>query len=175
MKNRLTLVFLIMSTFSVSGVAQQNPRSFSVSPNSLHLGFFADASMLNIKYERAMVPLKFGFVAAGAGVGVGMSGDSRSLLGYEGFEKERTFATLPHHITYNFGKAGHFLETGMGGTLFLGSPAQDYIAYPMLGYRFQNSGNIKSNFRVFLQLPFPENPGPEVFFIPFGFSLGTSF
>ncbi len=170
-----TLTFLSCLLFGVSVTAQDiSYQSDTISKNNISVTFFGDASMLNLKYERVLSPFRFGFFTASLGAGLGMSGDSRNFLESESFEEKQFFGVIPHHFTANFGSGKHFFEAGIGGTVFTGAPAQDYIGYPILGYRFQNSGNIKSNFRIFVQSPIFENPGPEVLFMPLGFSMGFS-
>lgn len=176
MKNCNPLILSLLIVIAGSSVYAQNYASDSkvISQNNILIGFLADASMINIKYERVLKSTNFGFASAAVGAGLGMSGNSESIYTSESFQEKELFGSLPHHLTFNFGKNRHFLETGIGGSLLMGGPTQDYVGYPMLGYRFQNAGSIKSNFRIYLQLPIAGNPGPDVLFIPLGFSIGTS-
>lgn len=176
MKNGKLIILLLIIVLAGGSLFAQRYAGDSkiVSKNHILISFLADASMINIKYERVLKSTNFGFASAAVGAGLGMSGNSESIYTSESFQEKELFGSLPHHLTFNFGKNRNFLETGIGGSLLMGGPNQDYVGYPMLGYRFQNAGSIKSNFRIYLQLLIAGNPGPDVLFIPLGFSIGTS-
>ena len=72
-----------------------------------------------------------GFYDARAGVG-GYNSDAQNYI------------SIPHALTYNFGKKHHFLETGIGGTIaneynkYLNGTTDQRMKYfvgPMVGYR----------------------------------------
>lgn len=164
---------IAFSTFLIICIMWFADAQVITSSNNYFLSFLGDASAVSLKYERSY-SFKSGFVATGVGVGIGTSG-LFGTLSNESISEKSSFATIPHHVTYNLGRGKHFLEAGFGGSVLLGSPNEDYLVYPTLGYRFQNFGNFKSNFRVFVQAPLGGNPGNDVLFIPLGFSLGSSF
>ena len=82
--------------------AQQSSNDYRIEQNArknnILISFLADASMINVKYERMVKSLPFGFVSAGAGVGLGISGNSGSLYSSESLEEKEFFGTLPHYI-----------------------------------------------------------------------------
>lgn len=170
----LSLVITLGADFLYSQPIKDHRIEENIRKNNFLINFLADASMINVKYERSMMPFNFGFFSTGIGAGIGVSGQSNSLS-TESIAEKYFFVTVPHHFTANFGGNKHFFEAGVGATAFIGSPHLDYLPYPTIGYRFQNSGSNQSVFRFFVQTPIGGNPGPDVFFIPFGFSIGTAF
>ncbi|WP_417603450.1 hypothetical protein [Owenweeksia hongkongensis] len=78
---RFTVLLLLITIAGGSLFAQGYANDSKVdSKNNILIGFLADASMVNIKYERVIKPFNFGFVTAGVGTGLGMSGNSCNFL-----------------------------------------------------------------------------------------------
>jgi len=85
------------------------------------------------------------------------------------------YLTLPHHITGNLGRGKHFLEFELGGTIIYGNTNQNYLIYPIFGYRLHPLNSNKVNFRLFGNIPFSGLNTEDILFSPFGLSLGISF
>jgi hypothetical protein len=84
------------------------------------------------------------------------------------------YLVVPHYLTFNIGKNGHFFEMGLGGTT--ASPiTQPYLFYPVLGYRYMHYSTIRRNFRVTVSLPFSKFKNDAIVYFPFGISIGMCF
>jgi hypothetical protein len=65
--------------------------------------------------------------------------------------------TIPHQLTYNFGRKNNFLEAGIGGVYWQGYENQEngkeqlysYNIVPIVGYR-KNFSNNKMVFRIYI-------------------------
>ena len=84
------------------------------------------------------------------------------------------YLTFPHHITVNLGKGESFLEFGLGGTIINGNTSNNYLLYPIIGYRTQSLRSNVLNFRIFCMVYNFWNLGDDedVIFFPIGMSLG---
>lgn len=105
------------------------------------------------------------------GMGVGVLG--KPDFG-DNFDLQTLCFNLPHHLTTNIGGGHHFFEAGIGGMAINADFLNHYLVYPLIGYRFQNSGKYPTSFRFFVQYPLVQTSDP-VYFIPVGISLGQSF
>lgn len=166
--------------------AQQAQVSiFSRPLNNLNINLLGDGSLISLNYERLFsVKPKF-FLTGKLGLGYNEEFEFRVCLfgpcTIKSTQKVINFLTIPHHITGNFGRRSLFFEVGLGGTLFSGNGVINHIVYPIVGLRVQPRRINKLNFRVFGCLPFGSEIGSvgiglnEVFFFPFGLSLGYCF
>ena len=83
---------------------------------------------------------------------------------------------IPHHITGNLGKGKHLFEFGVGASIILGNTNQNYLLYPIVGYRIHPLKSNKLNFRVNLSIPYTAIGYTEdIMFSPFGLSAGIIF
>ncbi len=143
----LSLALSITATFLF---AQDNIEKTDKRPsNIISLNLLGDISTLSINYERLfwVDPTLFGT----AKIGIGFN-KRLNLLG-DTFSQPTTFPTIPIHLTANIGKGDHFFEFGLGGTMLLKSNVQDYLLYPILGYRMVLLKSQGINFRIFALYP----------------------
>jgi hypothetical protein len=148
--------------------------SSSVPANSINLNLLGRASNVAISYERLFPLMSFLVFAADLGAGYGkqlqLTVDSTNL------NEPPKYLTIPHQISFNVGKGRSFLEIGVGGTATIGNVYPHYLFYPVVGYRFQplTSGNMKVRLYGNLLLVRHED-FRNIFFVPFGISLGFCF
>lgn len=170
----LTRIFLaLILLISVSNIDGQNTiDSIKTRPlNSLNINILGDASIFSAHFEK-LFPLKGNFLIAGK-LGVGYN-EELVICVFGNCSPPEKYFTVPHHITLNYGRKKHFIEVGLGGTLLVGNTEQ-YLFYPILGYRFLPLKTNKINFRVFGEVPISDWEKINVIFIPFGISVGLSF
>jgi hypothetical protein len=168
MRKMILVVVLALSGTCLS--AQNKIDTTDTRPrNNIYVNLLGDASIMSINYERLFLINPCFFLAGKFGLGY----NEKFQLSF--FGKSTTspepYITIPFHITSNFGKGRHFFEFGLGGTII----NKNDCLYPILGYRFQpiKSGDI--SFRIFGSIPFSGNEPNNIFFIPFGLSVGVSF
>ena len=82
--------------------------------------------------------------------------------------------TITHHITGNLGKGRHFAKFGLGGTIINGNTDQNYLAYPIVGYRLHPLRSKKAKFRIYGSVPFTGLDTEDILYAPFGLSVGIS-
>lgn len=140
--------------------------------NGIYLNLLGDASLISVNYER-IVFVSPAFALSGK-LGLGYNKEFKLCL-FGVCPPADEYATIPHHITVNFGKGRHFFEFGLGGTLISGNKSQPYLLYPIFGYRILPLSSNKTNFRLFAQIPFQRLEKPGILFSPIGLSLGVSF
>lgn len=169
------MLLLVIINFSLIIMAQDEERPPLPDPkNSINVDFLGNASLLAISYERIYRISRNFFLAGKIGTGYGRE----LLLDYYDtlVTKFPVYLSFPHQFTCNIGKSRHFLEAGVGGTVAIGDVSPHYVPYITAGYRFQPlyAGNVK--FRVFGNyLPVKHRNYRNIFFVPFGLSLGLCF
>jgi hypothetical protein len=167
----LIIVFVISGTFLF---AQNNGDSTDIRPiNNINLNIFGDASIISLNYERLFLFNKYFFITGKIGIGYN---EEFKLCIFGPCSPPEKYITIPHYITGNLGKGRHFIEFGLGGTIINGKTNQHYWLYPIVGYKLQPLKSNKVNFRIFASIPFSGLYSVEdIYFIPFGLSLGVCF
>ena len=140
--------------------------------NNLYINLFGDASLFSFNYER-LFPLGSTLVISGK-AGIGYNEALRICI-WGICPPPNGFATIPHHITVNWGKGYNFFEFGLGGTSIIGNTNQHYFLYTILGYRLMPLRSNKTSFRIFGILPFSGFSSDDIILFPFGISLGVNF
>jgi hypothetical protein len=142
--------------------------------NSINVDLLGNASLVSVSYERIIKISRNSFLAGKLGVGYG----KELLLDY--YDTLATefpvYLSFPHQITFNLGKSRHFIEAGVGGTITIGDVSPHYVPYITAGYRLQPlyAGNVK--FRIYGNfLPVNHKNYRNIYFVPFGLSLGLCF
>jgi hypothetical protein len=169
MKKLIMVLFVV--AFSGLSFAQTPENEKPTRPlNSINLNFLGDASIISLHYDR-LHPINPSMMLS-TKIGMGYNEDFLLCI-FGPCAPPKSYVTLPHHVTANFGKKKHFLEVGMGGTLIGGDTDRPYMLYPILGYRFLplNPGNL--NFRIFGQYPLQEEG--DYLFAGVGISVGYCF
>jgi len=168
-KNIFITIFILAFSFTVSG-QEKIKKEFTVQKNSayinLNMPFFAPS----VEYGRVLHSGSKGFLDASAGIG------SISFAGG---------VTVPHKLSFNFGKESSFLEVGIGGVYWNGTTdasgyterESSYNIGPVLGWRKYTKSNFF--FRIYMNpliLSPIRNDFEDVFYIlNTGFSFGYSF
>lgn len=173
MKRIILLLVLFYSTLTIRAQNDERPP-VSDPKNSVNIDLLGNATLVGISYERIIKISRNSFLAGKVGVGYG----KELLLDYYDTlaTKFPVYISLPHQITFNIGKNRNFIEAGAGGTIILGNASPHYVPYFTAGYRFRPlyAGNIK--FRIFGNfLPINHKSYRNIFFVPFGMSLGLCF
>ena len=168
------ILFLILIISGKIIFAQDNDDFAVKRPvNSIYINLLGDASIVSINYERILSIDSRVIWTSKLGLGFNERLDFR----WPGAPSRPPvyFLTMPHHITGNLGKGRHLFEFGLGGTIIIGNTNFPYLYYPIVGYRILPLRSNKTNFRIYVQIPFSGLDPGDVLFIPFGFSLGRSF
>lgn len=180
MKKYFLLYLLLVLSSHVLDAQEPTDSIFLRPKNNVNLEALGSASLVSLNYDRLFVVNQNLMLSSKIGVGFNQAltfciGDCDKKIG---------LLTVPHHLTINIGKRYHFLELGVGGTLFTGYHlAQQYVLYPLIGYRGTPLKSGKGNFRIFALIPFSsENNNSHLFLnkdnvliLPFGLSFGLSF
>jgi len=167
------LILIIISSKSVLFAQKADERSDKRPDNNVYVNLLGDASWISINYERRFFVRTPYFLTGKLGYGYN---EEFQLCLWDNFcTPDHKYITVPHHITVNVGNGRHFLEVGIGGTYIMGHTDQDYLLYPILGYRLHPLRKNKINFRLYGQVPFTGLVTEDIIFIPFGMSLGLSF
>jgi len=169
------ILLLAFLNFGLIIIAQEDERRPVPNPkNSINADFLGNATLVGVSYERIFKISRNLFLAGKIGTGYG----KQLLLDYYDSlaTKFPVYLSFPHQITFNIGKNRHFIEAGVGGTVTIGDVSPHYVPYITAGYRLQPlyAGNIK--FRVFGNfIPVNHKNYHNIFFMPFGLSLGLCF
>lgn len=171
MKKIILITILLISTTIL--FAQNHEKIIDIRPlNGINISLSGDASIFSINYERQFL-VRPTFILSSK-LGLGYNKELRFCI-FSSCTPERTYLTIPHHITGNIGKGIHFFEFGLGGTIIKGNTTQPYLFYPIIGYRILPLKPGKFSFRIFGQLPFSGLLTDDISFFPFGLSFGASF
>ncbi|MBK9255188.1 MAG: hypothetical protein IPM42_06830 [Saprospiraceae bacterium] len=164
-------IFFIFVFHSMFSLAQGEDKIKSEMPlNSYYVNILGDASLISINYERILLKNSKGLIAAKVGLGYGREFE---ICLFGNCSSEQSFLTIPHHITKSFGSRNKFFEVGLGATMMISNEYNKYLIYPIVGYRLHPLKNLGLNFRIYVQFPLTDID--QIFFIPIGVSLGTSF
>lgn len=171
MKNLFAFLFFVLLHATLSAQSQavlpvERPM------NNLNLSILGDASLISMNYEMLTRIHKNTFVSTALGFGY-QSSFNMCIDGPCDNIDSKKYLSIPHRLTGNFGFKRSFLELGVGGTYFVGDIDKHYLLYTILGYRFQPLKPGRPVFRLFLNLP--TRQVSNIWFIPFGTSLGISF
>ena len=166
----LTLIAISLLVTTSIFSQEETQKKFSVPKNStyinLNMPFFAPS----IEYGRVLHSGTKGFLDASAGIG------SISFAGG---------VTVPHKLSYNFGKKSSFLEVGVGSVYWNGTTnasgyterESSYNLGPVLGWRKYTKKHFF--FRIYMNpliLSPISNDFEDIFYIlNTGFSFGYSF
>lgn len=170
MKKVVLIFFLLITSVVVHAQHLSEPLA-SRQDNSIYINFFGDGSLISVNYERRFHVSSHFFLSSKIGIGV----EPRWQLCIFVCDPFRAFATIPHHFTGIIGKGEHFFEFGLGGTVVFAHPTQPYFLYPMVAYRFLSILPSKANVRIYVQWPFSGIKTDNIFFRPFGLSIGGNF
>jgi hypothetical protein len=167
---RITLISVL--AFSIMSVSAQedSPNAAEIPRNGIFVSILGDGSNVSLNYERLIRINDFIFLTGSLGAGYG-----KQLTLTDTISKP-AYLTIPAHITFNAGKGRHFAEAGFGSTAAIGDVYPHLLYYLTGGYRFQplNPGNL--SIRIYGNWLFNRNAGiRNVYFVPFGISLGITF
>lgn len=178
MMRHFLLSLILTSTLLLN--AQEPTDSMFLRPkNNVNLEVLGSASLVSLNFDRLFVVNPNLMLSGKIGVGFNQS----QTFCFGDCDKKIGLLTVPHHLTINIGKKHHFLELGVGGTLFTGYHlAQQYVLYPLIGYRGTPLKSGKGNFRIFALIPFSSKNNNSLLFLnkdnvlilPFGLSFGLS-
>ena len=166
MRKQILITVLVIAGTAL--FAQNNERPL----NSIQINLLGDASIISINYDKQFL-ISSTFILSGK-LGLGYNEEFKLCIWGPCSPPEK-YMTIPHHITGNIGKGRHFFEFGLGRTVINGNTNQNYLLYPIVGYRILPLNSSKLNFRIFGQIPFSGLETEDIIFIPFGLSLGISF
>lgn len=169
--NKMTIL-IIFCFFASSGFSQVQETPGPKKLNSISINVLGDASLISGNFER--LHLLHPKLALSGKIGLGFN-KTLNLICIDKCPDTHAYLTLPHHITSIYGNGRHFLEMGLGGTLLIGNSTSAYYLYPMAGYRYQPLVKKSLQFRIYLQYPILGFDDSDAFFIPLGFSFGSSF
>lgn len=176
--NTNTLKGQAQEKFSQAGILSDNLILVTENKrplNNISVSLLGDFTLIGANYER-FVPIESGLHLSGK-IGLGYL---REIFCVWGCEYDHGFATIPYHLTANFGRKRSFLEVGIGATYVVNN---FNLPYAIVGYKFLSMEAGKINFRVFGQLPLSYQDAPpersfytnHLLFIPFGVSVGFGF
>lgn len=167
------IILIIISSTGINYAQKVEEKTDSRPSNNIHINLLGDASLISINYERRFFVRPAYFLIGKLGYGYN---EEFQICIWDGLcSPEHKFITVPLHISVNVGNGRHFLESGIGGTIILGHTTENFILYPIIGYRLHPLKKNKINFRIFVEYPFSGYLLKEdVLFIPVGFSLGLS-
>ena len=180
---KLAIILVLISLKLILFSQNEPSKKFIRTKNNFHVSLFSEGSYFSGNYERMFLVSPNLFVTSRIGLGYAENFTQRIF----GTHKVDKYLANIYHLTLNIGIKKHFLEAGMGGTLFLRSSNQKAFFYPMVGYRFQPIWPGGVVFRVYGALPIAHEPDSflmrlfsdshreNVLFIPFGISIGTNF
>ena len=173
MKKIVLLLVLTISSISLSAQGKAGiPDTTDTRPqNNIFLNLLGDASIISINYERLLFISPDFFLAGKLGVGY----NEEFNICLSGECPSESFTTITHHITGNLGKGRHLVELGLGGTIINGNTDENYLAYPIVGYRLHPLKSGKVSFRIYGSVPFTGLDTEDILFMPVGISVGISF
>ncbi|HNY15198.1 MAG TPA: hypothetical protein PKI12_06640 [Bacteroidales bacterium] len=167
------LIIIILCSVAVQGIfAQERGVPAGRRPsNTISVNLLGDGSNVSLNYEKLFRLNDFLFFTARAGAGYGrqltLGNDSLNLPVY---------LAIPVHVTINAGKGRHFAELGMGNTLNSGNVDPHYLYFLIYGYRFYPLNRNNISIRIFGNLLLNKKDDyHNLYFVPFGFSLGYVF
>ena len=164
----LMFIGLFMSTMAFSQVNSDVTDNQKVRKNSVDLTLGGSGLFLSANYSRTILVKPSYFVNASAGIGTVV------MIGG---------VSVPHQLTFNFGKKSSFLELGLGGTFWTGKSndsgytetISSYYLSPIVGWRKNFDNNLV--FRAYANpLIYISGAQSEYAVTPFmGISLGYKF
>jgi len=152
--------------------AQENNTRLQEKPeNCVTISLLGDGSNVSLNYERLFPLNSYLFISGRIGTGYGrqltLNSDSIAMPIY---------LSVPAHVTLNAGKGRHYAEIGMGNTITIGNVNPHYLYYVILGYKFYPLTPYNISIRIFGNLLLNnENDFRNIYFVPFGLSLGYTF
>lgn len=162
----------ILSLLLIRLLAQDKPDPIGDIPESnINLNLLGDASLISINYERLFFVNSTSFLTGKIGVGYN---EEFQLCIWGPCSPSEKYLTIPHHITGNLGSGRRFIEFGLGGTIISGNTNQNYLLYPIVGYRQLLLESNTVNFRIFGSIPFSGLDTEDILFVPIGLSVGIS-
>lgn len=169
------ILFLLLFCFEMyAEIKDSSKTNFSgnVIINSVNLDLLGQASLLSANFEN-MIGLTTNVIFSWK---LGLGYNEEFDICFSGdCGPPKSYVTLPHSISFNFGGKGHYLETNIGGTILLGETKQPYIPNVLVGYRLIDLNRNKMTFRVFFQYPIRGYNHPDILFFPVGLSVGFNF
>lgn len=165
-------IVLLIATIIAEGqlTAQKVPIKDMMPEHFIVLNLYGDASVFSLHYDRQSALKEGAFFSTK--LGIGYNEEWRICALSSCTSPPARYMTVPHHITYNTGFNKHYFEIGMGATLLTYPATQNYIVYPILGYRRVPAEEKRFQFRVFGQIPFTGLDTKDILFVPLGLSLG---
>ena len=129
-------------------------------------GSLAGPSLISFHIEYQAPINEYLFIAMSTGVGY------QEEFRFFDRNNVRTYATIPNQLSLNFGNYQHSAEVGLG-LLTVINANQTFVPYTEIAYRYQPKIEPgKPLFRIYFALPYGRKDVNEIFFIPFGFSIG---
>ncbi|MCU0461386.1 MAG: hypothetical protein MUF36_05140 [Bacteroidales bacterium] len=159
-------------SFPIGIYAQENNPKFQEKPkNCVTVSLLGDGSNVSLNYERLLPLNNYLFISGRLGAGYGrqltLNSDSVAMPIY---------LAIPAHVTLNAGKGRHYAEIGMGNTLTIGNVQPHYLYYLIFGYKFYPLMRYNFSIRIFGNLLLNNNDNfRDIYFVPFGLSLGYTF
>jgi hypothetical protein len=169
-----TIIFIVVFAIPASFLPAQNIKdTTNLRPSKiLSLSILGDASLISFNFEKLYFINPNYFISGKLGLGYN---EEFQICLFGPCQPPEKFVTIPHHITWNFGKKKHFFELGLGGTFIIGNTSQPYLFYPIVGYRIHPLKFNKVNFRLFVYYPFTGEDLDDILLIPVGINLGICF
>jgi hypothetical protein len=177
MKRDILLWFLVFSSLTLS--AQENflvPTPANRPLNGFVVNLLGNGSNVSLNYERLFRINDYVFLSGSLGAGFGRQLSNRDPVQDTIRIVRQGYFTIPVLITINGGKGRHFAEAGIGSTAAIGDVYPHLLYFLTAGYRLQplRSGNL--SFRIYGNLLLNNNDDfRNLYFVPFGVSLGVAF
>lgn len=177
MKRDILLWFLVFGSLTLT--AQENfpvPTAADRPLNSFVVNLLGNGSNVSLSYERLFRINDYMFLSGSLGAGFGRQLSNRDPLQDTITTVRQGYLTIPALITINGGRGRHFAEAGIGSTAAIGNVYPHILYFLTAGYRLQplRSGNL--SLRIYGNLLFNKNDDfRNLYFIPFGVSLGVAF
>lgn len=171
----LLIGYLILGSLYFFAQEKENTTK-SFPHNAFNINLLGDLSLVSLSYERILWadPKVFYTVK----VGTGYNNNNRidlCLISCSGTYLPINYITFPHHISVNTGNGKNFFEVGLGGTLLKSTGSQEYVIYPILGYRLMGHENSNGSLRIYTHIPFSIAAKMEYRYFPIALNLGLLF
>ncbi|MCX6335325.1 MAG: hypothetical protein NT092_13675 [Bacteroidia bacterium] len=167
---RIILISLLAFCTLALPAQEKIPQPAERPMNDIVINLLGDGSNVSVNYERLVRFSDFIFLSGSLGAGYGKKLTLSDTI------VQPAYLTIPAMISFNAGKGRHFAEAGIGCTAAIGNVDPHLLYYLSGGYRFQpmKSGNL--SLRIYGNWLFNSSSAlRNIYFIPFGASLGMAF
>lgn len=182
MKKCLSILAFSLSLLSL--LQAQDSTSFKLNylrpqrlKHTIFVNLLGNGCPLGINYDRAIDINRNLFFSLRGGIAY-----NQISKGFLSSERGDGCLVFPHQATVNVGGGVHYLELGIGGSVFSTPPEKEYVAYTSVGYRVQPFRRRQGFFRVYGSFIINDDRSkyflPSNGYVPFcpvGVSVGGSF